>query len=38
VSEKKQILLLGDFDINLLKCDEEPEEINSTVVYNFFKN
>jgi len=22
--EKKQILLLGDFNINLLKCDEEP--------------
>ena len=28
-SEKKQILLLGDFNINLLKCDEEPE------VYSF---
>jgi hypothetical protein len=25
VPEKKQILLLGDFNINLLKCDEEPE-------------
>ena len=24
-SEKKQILLLGDFNINLLKCDDEPE-------------
>ena len=24
-SEKKQILLLGDFNIDLLKCDDEPE-------------
>jgi len=25
MSEKKQILLLGDFNINFLKCDDEPE-------------
>ena len=24
-SEKKQILLFGDFNINLLKCDDETE-------------
>ena len=24
-SEKKQILLLGDFNIDLLKCDDEPQ-------------
>ena len=31
-SEKKQILLLGDFNINLLKCDNEPDLI---IIINF---
>ena len=32
---KKQILLLGDFNINLLKCDDEPKIASFMVLILF---